>query len=61
MQVPTEKRHCEFIDLWTSARFVREDNPDYVPNVEIGSGWVWRGGTHIPLVVWKDSCSEGER
>lgn len=61
--IPTRKEECQFIDLWTGARFVREENKQYMPRrfrriikeqgtLVTDDGWVWRGGLHIPPVVW---------
>lgn len=61
--IPTRKEECQFIDLWTGARFVREENKRYHPRrafrivsgqkiLVADAGWVWRGGMHMPPVVW---------
>lgn len=64
---PTHPMACEFIDLWSGARFVREVNPLFQRGYKTSRGewrfgyepgWVWRGPPHMPQVVWHDGSEE---
>ena len=63
--IPQSKDMCEYIDQWTGSVFHRVVNQDFVGKFQpegkqwIPRGWVYRGGTHIPPVVWHQG-SEAE-
>ncbi|WP_238368805.1 hypothetical protein [Mesobacterium pallidum] len=56
VEPPGRLEDCEFIDLWTGARFARARNRSYRGTRE--RGWVWRGGLHQPRAVWKDEADD---